>query len=68
MTVKTVKTKYQYQSKKSKPLTREVLILNAELAISKHLSTLTLLSGKIDDWEQYSLQPCLVFQGLNNVD
>ena len=28
----------------------------------------TLLSEKIDDQEQYSWRPCLVFEGLNNVD
>ena len=43
-----------------------MLILNAELVIAKHVSTL--LSEKIDDQEQYSRRPCLVFEGLNSVD
>ena len=47
-------------------LSGEVLILNAELAVSKHVSTL--FSEKIDDQDQYSRRTCLVFEGLNNVD
>ena len=49
------------ESKTSSPeqkvssLTGEVLILNAELAIAKHLSTL--LGEKINDQEQYSRRP-----------
>ena len=52
------------ESKTSSPeqkvssLTGEVLILNAELAIAKHVSTL--LSEKIDDQEQYSRRPAPV--------
>ena len=52
--------------KKVNSLTGGLLILNAELAISKHVSTM--LSEKIDDQEQYSSRSCLVFEGLNNMD
>ena len=43
-----------------------LIILNAKLAIAKHVSTQ--LTEKIDDQEQYSRRPCLVFEGLNSVD
>ena len=39
---------------------------HAELAIPKYVSTL--LSEKIDNQEQNSRRPCLVFEEMNNID
>ena len=66
VTVKNNESKISSLEQKVNSLTGEALILNAELAIAKHVSTL--LSEKIDDQEQYSRLPCLVFEGLNSVD
>ena len=65
-TVKSNERRISSLEQKANSLTGEVLILNAELAISKYVSTL--LSEKNDDQKQYSRRPCLVFEGLHNVD
>ena len=65
-TVKNNESKISSLEQNVNSLTGEILILHAELAIAKHVSTL--LSEKIDDQEQYSRRPCLVFEGLNSVD
>ena len=65
-TVKNNESKISSLEQKVNSLTGEIQILNAELAIAKHESTL--LSKKIDDQEQYSRRPCVVFEGLNSVD
>ena len=66
MTVKNNESIILSLEQKVNSFSGELLIFNAELATSKHVSTL--LSEKIDDQEQYSRRPCLVFEGLNNVD
>ena len=65
-TVKNNESKIASLEQKVNSLTGEVKILNAKLAVAKHVSTL--LSEKIDDQEQYSRRPCLVFEALNSVD
>ena len=65
-TVKNNESKISSLEEKVNSLTGEVKILNAKLAIAKHVSTQ--LSEKTDDQEQYSRRPCLVFEGLNSVD
>ena len=65
-TVKNNQSKISSLEQKVNSLTGEVLILNTKLAIAKHVSTL--LSEKLEGQEQYSRQPCLVFEGLNSVD
>ena len=65
-TVQNNESKISSLERKVSSLTGEVLILNAELATTKHVSTL--LSEKIDDQGQYSRRPCLVFKELNSVD
>ena len=52
VTVKNNESKTSSLEQKVNSLTGEALILNAELAIAKHVSTL--LSEKIDDQEQYT--------------
>ena len=65
-TVKNNESKISSLEPKVNSLTGDVKILNAKPAIANHVSTL--LSEKIDDQEQYSRRPCLVFEGLNSVD
>ena len=52
VTVKNNESKISSLEQKVNSLTGEALILNAKLAIAKHVSTL--LSEKIDDQEQYT--------------
>ena len=57
-TVKNNESKISSLEQNVNSLTGEILILHAELAIAKHVSTL--LSEKIDDQEQYSRRPAPV--------
>ena len=64
-TEKTLKRLYRYYSYVQLNV-QSLLLTSPTLAISKLV--LTLLSEKINDQEQYSRRPCLVFEGMNNVD
>ena len=65
-TVKNNESKISSLKQKVNSCTGDILILNVKLAIAKHVSAL--LREKINDQEQYSRRPCLVFEGLNSVD
>ena len=65
-TVKNNESKISSLKQKVNSCTGDILILNVKLAIAKHVSAL--LREKINDKEQYSRRPCLVFEGLNSVD
>ena len=65
-TVKNNESKISSLKQKVNSCTGDVLILNVKLAIAKHVSVL--LREKINDQEQYSRRPCLVFDGLNSAD
>ena len=65
-TVKNNESKISSLKQKVNSCTGDILILNVKLAIAKHVSVL--LREKINDQEQYSRRPCLVFEGLNSVD